>query len=133
MVAPQINAGLAVASEASLSVSQTKRCFVRGANTEMKIYGKIAGDLATGQKKLTARQWAVLIGFCGVETLKQVQNFGRESKRIMMQQRCAPLWSFQSRNNNLKLTDSPSGCGLETMLRKTSVMLMSTAKIGRAS
>ena len=40
----------------------------------MKTNGNIAGDSETGQRKFTARQWAVLIGFCGVETRKQVKT-----------------------------------------------------------
>ena len=36
--------------------------------------GVIAGDSATGRKKVTARQWEALIVFCSVETRKQVQN-----------------------------------------------------------
>ena len=40
--------------------------------------GAIAGDSATGRKQFTARQWAVLIGFWGVETQKQVQNFWKQ-------------------------------------------------------
>ena len=34
----------------------------------------IAGDSVTGQKKFTAWKWAWMIGFCGFETQKQVQN-----------------------------------------------------------
>ena len=40
----------------------------------MKMKGAIAGDSTTGRRKFTARQWAALIGFCGVETWKQVQK-----------------------------------------------------------
>ena len=47
---------------------------MQGANTAIKTNGAIAGYLATGQKKFIARQWAALIGFCGVETQTQVQN-----------------------------------------------------------
>ena len=61
-------------SAASLSVSQAESFFVQVSNTAMKINGIIAGDSATGRKQFTARQWAALIGFCGVETQKQVQN-----------------------------------------------------------
>ena len=85
----------------------------------MKMNGAIAGDSSTGRKKFTASQWAALIVFF-VETWKQVQKFGIKSKRLVMQWRCAPLWSPQSRNNKLTSTDSPAGCGLATMLRKTS-------------
>ena len=88
---------------------------VRGANTATKINGAITEDSATGQKKFMDRQWAAIIGFCGVETRKQVQTFGSKSKRLKMQRRCAPLWSPKSRNNMLTLTDSPAGCGLATM------------------
>ena len=56
-------------------VSVTGRIFfVRGANIAIKMNGAIAGDSATGQKKFMARQWAELIGFCGVETQNQVQK-----------------------------------------------------------
>ena len=74
LATPQINSGLAVVAVESFSVSQAKRFLVRGANIAMEMNGTIAGYLATGRKKFTARQWAVLIGFCGVETRKQVQN-----------------------------------------------------------
>ena len=57
-----------------MSVSQVEIFLVQGANTAMKMNGNIVGDSATGRKKFTARQWAALIGFCGVETRKQVQN-----------------------------------------------------------
>ena len=40
----------------------------------MKMNGAIAGDSTTGQKQFTARQWAALMGFFGVETQKQVQK-----------------------------------------------------------
>ena len=62
-----------------------------GGNTAMKINGAIAGDSETGRKKFTARQWAALIGFCGIEDWKKVQKFGSKSKRLVMQWRCAPL------------------------------------------
>ena len=75
MAETQINVVSAVVVEASMSVSQAKSFFVQGANIGMKMTGAIAGNSATGQKKLTARQWAALIGFCGVETQKQVQMF----------------------------------------------------------
>ena len=71
---PQINA------EPAVAVSQAEIFFVRGANTTMKINGAIAGDSATGRKKFTVRQWAALIGICGVETWKQVQKNWREIK-----------------------------------------------------
>ena len=32
-------------------------------------------------KKFTARQWAALIGFCGVETRKQVQNIWKKIEK----------------------------------------------------
>ena len=66
---------------ASLSVSQAERIFVRGANTAMKMNGDIAGDSTIGRKKFTARQWEALIGFCGVETWKQVQKFWKQIKK----------------------------------------------------
>ena len=69
---PQINAGSAVAAAASLSVSQAEIFFVLGANNTTKINGAIAGDSANGRKKFTAMQWVALIGFCGVETQKQI-------------------------------------------------------------
>ena len=47
----------------------------------MKMNGAIAGDSETGQKKFTARQWEALIGFCGVETWKQVQKFWKQIKK----------------------------------------------------
>ena len=70
----QINTGLAAAAAAPLSVSQAESFFVRGVNTAMKMNGSIAGDSTTGRKKFTSRQCAALIGFCGVENWKQVQN-----------------------------------------------------------
>ena len=72
VVTPHINTGSAVEAAASLSVSHSESCFVQGANIAMKMNGAIAGDSTTGQKKFTARQWAALIGFCGVATRKQV-------------------------------------------------------------
>ena len=36
--------------------------------------GDISDTSATEWKKFTARQWVALIGFCGVETRKQVQK-----------------------------------------------------------
>ena len=74
VVSLQINAGSAVAAAASLSVLQAKIFFVQGANTAMKMNCTITGDSATGKKKFMARQWAAIIGFCGVETRKQVQK-----------------------------------------------------------
>ena len=53
-----------------VSVTGQKIFYMRGVNTAMKMNGTIAGDSTTGRKKLTARQRAALIGFCGVETLK---------------------------------------------------------------
>ena len=70
MAAPQINAGLEVAAAASLSVSQSKSFFVRGAKTAIKMNGAIAEDSETGRKKFMARQWAALIECFGVETRK---------------------------------------------------------------
>ena len=75
VAAPHINARLVVAAAASLSVSLAKRFFARCKHCNENNRA-IAGDSATGQKKLTARQWAELIGFCGVETRKQVPKFG---------------------------------------------------------
>ena len=49
-----------------------RKLLVQGANTEMKMNSSIAGDSTTGREKFTARQWEALIGFCGVETKKQV-------------------------------------------------------------
>ena len=74
MAAPQINAISSVAAAASISVSHAKSFFVSGANTAIKTNGTIAGDSATGRKKFTSRQWEALIGFCRVETRKQVQK-----------------------------------------------------------
>ena len=74
MATTQINTGLAAAAAAPLSVSQAESFFVIGVNTEMKMNGSIAGDSTTGRKKFTSRQCAALIGFCGVENWKQVQN-----------------------------------------------------------
>ena len=117
---PQINARSGVSAEALLSVSQAEIIFLWGANTSMKINDTIAGDSATGKRKLTARQWAELIGFCGVETQKQAQKIESKSKRLVVQRMCAPLWSPQSMKNKLMFTANPTGCGLATMLRKTS-------------
>ena len=75
MAETQINVVSAVVVEASMSVSQAKSFFVQGVNIGMKMTGAIAGNSATGRKKLTARQWAALIEFCGVETHNQVQMF----------------------------------------------------------
>ena len=50
LATPQINTGSTVAALESLSVSQAKSIFVRGANTAMKINGGIAGDSETGRK-----------------------------------------------------------------------------------
>ena len=55
--------------------------FVGGENTAMKMNGTIAGDSATGQRKFTARQWAALIGFCGVETRKQVPKIWKQIEK----------------------------------------------------
>ena len=44
--------------------------------------GAIGGDSATGQKKCTARQWAALIGLCGVETRNQVQNIWKKIEKV---------------------------------------------------
>ena len=74
VAAPQINTGYAVAAAASVSVLQAENFFVRGANTAIKMNGAIVGKSATGQNKFRTSQWAALIGFCGVETRKQVQN-----------------------------------------------------------
>ena len=53
---PHINTGSTVAAAASLSVSQFERfCFVRGANTAMKMNGAISGDSENGRNKFTAR------------------------------------------------------------------------------
>ena len=71
--APQINLGSVVAVAASMSVLQTESFFLRGANTAMKMNSAIAGDSKIGRKKFMVRQWAALIGFCGVETWKKVQ------------------------------------------------------------
>ena len=48
------------------------------------------------------------------------KTFGDRTKRLVMQRRCTPLWSPKPRNNKLMLTDSPYGCVLATMPRKTS-------------
>ena len=47
----------------------------------MKMNGNIAGYSAPGQKEITARQWAALIGFCDIETRKQVQNFWKQIEK----------------------------------------------------
>ena len=64
-----------------MSVSQAESVFVRGANIPMKMNGAITVDSETGRKKFTARQWAALIGFCGVETRKQVQNIWKKIEK----------------------------------------------------
>ena len=79
--ATQINAISEVAVAASLSVSQVESFFVRGSNTAMKMNGAIAVDSATGRNKFTARQRAALIGFCGVETRKQIQKNWKQIKK----------------------------------------------------
>ena len=65
----------------SLSLSQEEIFFVKGANTAMKMNGTIPGDSETERKKFRARQWSELIGFCGVETQKQVQNIWRQIEK----------------------------------------------------
>ena len=117
---PQKNAVSVVVSAASTSVLQAERFFVRGANTEMRMTGAIAGNLETRRKKFMARQCAVLIGFYGDETRKQVLKIDRKPKRLVMQQRCAPSWSLRPRNKKLTLTYSPAGCGFSIMWQKTS-------------
>ena len=62
-------------------MSQSESCFVQGANIAMKMNGAIAGDSETGRKKLTARQWAALIGFYGVEIQKQVKKSWKQIKK----------------------------------------------------
>ena len=47
----------------------------------MKINGAIAWDSTTGRKKFAARQWAALIGFCGVENWKQVQKIWKQIEK----------------------------------------------------
>ena len=47
----------------------------------MKMNGAIAGYSSTGRNKLTARKWAVMIGFCGVETWKQVQKIWKQIEK----------------------------------------------------
>ena len=47
----------------------------------MKINGAIAGDSTNGRKKVTARQWAALIGFCGVKNRKQVKNIWKQNEK----------------------------------------------------
>ena len=54
---------------------------MQGANTAMKMNGTISVDSTTGRKKFTARQWAALIGFCGVETRKQVQDIWKQMEK----------------------------------------------------
>ena len=81
LATPQINIGSAVVAAASLPVSQAESFFVRGANNVMKMNGAIAGYSTTGRKKFTARLWAALIGFCGVETRKQVQKFWKQIEK----------------------------------------------------
>ena len=72
MTPPQINARSEVEAAALMSVSHSKIIFLRGANTEMKTNGAISGNSGTGQKIFMARQWTAMIGFCGIETWKQV-------------------------------------------------------------
>ena len=43
--------------------------------------GAVAGDSATWRKKFTSKQWAELIGFCGVETRKHVQNNWKHTEK----------------------------------------------------
>ena len=74
MAAPQITAGSEVTAAKSLSVSQSESFLCEVKKTAMKTNGAIAGDSATGRNKFTARQWAALIGYFGVETWKQVQK-----------------------------------------------------------
>ena len=47
----------------------------------MKMNGAIAVYSTTGRNKFIARQWAELIGFCGVETWKQVQNIWKQIEK----------------------------------------------------
>ena len=75
--------GAEVSAAASMSVSQAKRFFVQGKNTEMKITGDIVGISATGWNTLTAREWAALIGYCGVEIWKQAQKNWKHIKKSL--------------------------------------------------
>ena len=47
----------------------------------MKMTSAIAVNSATGWKKFTAMQWTELIGFCGVETRKRVQNIWKQNEK----------------------------------------------------
>ena len=47
----------------------------------MKMNSTIAEDSETGKKKFKTRQWAALIGFCGVENRKQVQKFWKQTEK----------------------------------------------------
>ena len=47
----------------------------------MKVNGNISGDLTTGQKIFMARQWAALIGLCGIEIQKKLQNIWKQIEK----------------------------------------------------
>ena len=55
---------------------------MQGTNTVIKMNGSIAGDSSTEKRKFTARQWAALIRFFGVETQRQVQNIWKQIEKV---------------------------------------------------
>ena len=87
----------------------------------MKINGDISGDSATGRKKVTTRQWAALIGFCSVENWKQVQKKLEVNRKGSWRNGGVHHCGYHNQGKKkLMLTDSPAGCGLATISRKTS-------------
>ena len=58
----------------------------------MKMTSTLEGNSATGKKELTARQWARLIEFSGVENRKRVKNLEAKSNILVMQRMCASKW-----------------------------------------
>ena len=63
----------------------------------------ITGDSATAQDKITARQWAALIVFCGVETRKQVQKNWKqiEKSRDAMELRTIVVTAIMEQHVNV--------------------------------
>ena len=55
--------------------------FVQGANTAMKTNDSISGNSATGWKKFTARQWAVLIFFLNLKPGSRFKTIVSKNKK----------------------------------------------------
>ena len=59
------------------------------------------------------------MGFVALKPGSRLKTFGGKSKTLVMQRKCVLLWSRQSSNNKLTLTENSARCGMATMLRKT--------------